>query len=530
MKLEDFTIGSKLGAAFFVVIALTVFLGGFSLYQMKNIHASTEDIAENWLPNIKTLGDLRARTNQYRRYEMNHILAADEQERDQAEKLMGERAALIEQIEKRYGSLISSPEEKAGFEAYKKHKASYFASSAQLVKLSRDGDTSAFDTKNFFRGESNTRFNAMVAEIGKLVEISNKGSDLSHQNALNAYKQTNLLVIGMLVFLVLLASGLSLWMTRQITRPLRHAVKVARHVSEGDLSDPIEVSGKDETALLLQAMSEMQRNLNHLVTNVRQNAESLASASAQIAQGNQDLSARTESQASSLEETAASMEELSATVKQNADSSRQANEFAVNASQVAVHGGEVVGRFVDTMQGINESSRKIADIISVIDGIAFQTNILALNAAVEAARAGEQGRGFAVVASEVRSLAGRSAAAAKEIKTLIDVSVQRVEQGTSLVEQAGSTMKNVVGSIKQVTDIMVEITAASNEQAAGVSEVEEAVTQMDQATQQNAALVEEMAASAVSLKSQANELLQTVAVFKLTKNDASRPTQLLLPG
>lgn len=248
----------------------------------------------------------------------------------------------------------------------------------------------------------------------------------------------------------------------------------------------------------------------------------MASASAQIAQGNHDLSARTESQASALEQTASSMEELSATVRQNADNARQANQLAQNASTVAVEGGEVVGRVVDTMKGINESSRKISDIIGVIDGIAFQTNILALNAAVEAARAGEQGCGFAVVASEVRSLAGRSAEAAKEIKGLINDSVLRVEQGTALVDQAGVTMTEVVSSIRRVTDIMGVISAASNEQSLGVAQVGEAITQMDQATQQNAALVEEMAAAAGSLKSQAQELVQTVAVFKLGALDAHR--------
>jgi len=253
------------------------------------------------------------------------------------------------------------------------------------------------------------------------------------------------------------------------------------------------------------------------VHRVRLNADSVATASAEISQGNSDLSMRTEEQASALEETAASMEELSSTVRQNAENARQGNQLAQNASTVAVRGGEVVGQVVDTMKGINDASRKIADIIGVIDGIAFQTNILALNAAVEAARAGEQGRGFAVVASEVRSLAGRSAEAAKEIKGLISDSVQRVEQGTVLVDQAGTTMAEVVAAIRRVTDIMGEISAASTEQSQGVAQVGEAVTQMDQATQQNAALVEESAAAAESLKLQAQQLVQAVAVFKLAQ-------------
>ncbi len=309
--------------------------------------------------------------------------------------------------------------------------------------------------------------------------------------------------------------------TRSITMPIRKAVASAQAIADGDLSTQVEATGQDEAAQLLLALQTMQTNLARIVGNVRQGSESVSTASAEIAQGNNDLSARTEQQASALEETAASMEELSSQVKHNADNARQANQLAMSASTVAIKGGEVVAQVVDTMRGINEASRKIADIISVIDGIAFQTNILALNAAVEAARAGEQGRGFAVVASEVRSLAGRSAEAAKEIKGLINASVERVEQGTVLVDQAGSTMEEVVTSIRRVTDIMGEISSASNEQSLGVSQVGEAVAQMDQTTQQNAALVEEMAAAASSLKSQAQELVQTVAVFTLGVGDVT---------
>jgi len=276
----------------------------------------------------------------------------------------------------------------------------------------------------------------------------------------------------------------------------------------------------------------MQAQLSRIVGAVRQSADNISTASNEVAQGNNDLSARTEEQASALEETAASMEELSSTVKQNADNAKQANQLALGASTVAIKGGEVVSQVVTTMKGINDSSKKIADIISVIDGIAFQTNILALNAAVEAARAGEQGRGFAVVASEVRSLAGRSADAAKEIKTLITASVERVEQGTALVDQAGTKMSEVVDAIKRVTDIMGEISAASQEQSAGVAQVGEAVTQMDQATQQNAALVEESAAAAESLKAQAQQLVSAVSVFKLSQGDALQrsPATMVAPA
>ncbi len=301
----------------------------------------------------------------------------------------------------------------------------------------------------------------------------------------------------------------------RIVDSMHKAVGFTEAVAEGDLTKDLQSSGHDEVAQLMNALGRMRNKLVQVVSTVRQASDSVNTASAEIAQGNHDLSARTESQASALEETAASMEQLSSTVRQNADNARQANQLAQSASSVATQGGQVMSQVVQTMEGISDSSRKIADIINVIDGIAFQTNILALNAAVEAARAGEQGRGFAVVAGEVRSLAGRSADAAKEIKQLISESVNRVDAGTQLVGQAGATMNEVVTSIRRVTDIMGEISAASSEQSAGVSQVGEAVTQMDQVTQQNAALVEEMAAAASSLHGQAQELVQAVAVFKL---------------
>jgi methyl-accepting chemotaxis protein len=303
----------------------------------------------------------------------------------------------------------------------------------------------------------------------------------------------------------------------RLMRPLRALSQAMVNLSSGeaDLRTTLQVQGNDELAAIGSGFNQFVSKIHGVLAQVRGSADSVANASAEIAQGNNDLSARTEHQASALEETAASMEELNSTVQQNAENARQANQLAMQASTVAVQGGEVVGQVVETMKGINDASRKISDIIGVIDGIAFQTNILALNAAVEAARAGEQGRGFAVVASEVRSLAGRSAEAAKEIKQLIGTSVDRVEQGTTQVDKAGETMAEVVTSIRRVTDIMGEISAASSEQSAGVAQVGEAVAQMDQATQQNAALVEEMAAAASSLKSQANELVQVVGVFKL---------------
>lgn len=379
----------------------------------------------------------------------------------------------------------------------------------------------------------NTQCRPLLAELVKASEAYAAYTEERSKALLTAEEEdiaarrTRLTIVCTLI--VLFVIGAAIWVIRSITRPLAEAVRIAGAVSNGDLTHPIVVHSTDETGRLLAALQAMQESLIQVVSRVRQGSESVATASSEIAQGNHDLSARTESQASALEETAASMEELSSTVQHNAENARQANQLAQGASGVALRGGEVVAQVVQTMRGISESSHKIADIISVIDGIAFQTNILALNAAVEAARAGEQGRGFAVVASEVRALAGRSADAAKEIKTLISASVERVEQGTQLVDQAGSTMQEVVQSIRRVTDIMGEISAASTEQSQGVAQVGEAVTQMDQVTQQNAALVEEMAAAASSLKGQAHELVQAVAVFQLRQNPygADQPLRAL---
>ncbi len=529
MKISDLRIGVKLAAGFLAVVLLTALLGAISLVQMSRIHANAEEIATNLLPSVTQTGELRVLLNRMRRAEAGMVTARSAAEvKAFAEQVAG-RHKDLSRVEAVYESLIDMPKEREVFNAYKTRKAAYVALKDKLADIAKGVDFSTAETMELtadalsmlYAGESESAFVTTAETLGELQKINSDAALQANEDAKTVFNVARAWVLGTLGLCVALAAVLGVAITRAVTRPAHHAVLAARAIADGDLATEVPSGGKDEMGQLLSALGDMRANLARVVSGVRSNAEGVASASSQIASGNNDLSARTEQQASALEETAASMEELGSTVRQNADNARQANQLAVSASTVAVQGGDVVAEVVETMKGINASSNKIADIISVIDGIAFQTNILALNAAVEAARAGEQGRGFAVVAGEVRNLAGRSAEAAKEIKSLITASVERVEQGTALVDKAGATMTEVVASIRRVTDIMGEISAASSEQSAGVGQVGEAVTQMDQATQQNAALVEEMAAAASALNAQAGELVNAVAVFKLDAHATS---------
>ena len=511
--IRDLKIGTRLGLAFGVVLLILVLSVGVGVWRLQELAQTTHDLGTTDSEKLKLAVEWRQTIDVNWVRTKAVLLDPDVSRMPMWQAEMNKTSELTLAVRKRLVELIQSDEGKALIANIDAAREAYRTPRNDLVKRKAAGE----DVQVVLEKELRPLAEAYLEAIRQLEKRQQAIYDKTlHDAEASAATGRLILMVGGVVA-VLLGAGFAWGLSRSIVVPVTQASASAQQIAEGDLTQEIHSEGQDEAAQLQQALKHMQGNLTRIVTQVRQGSESVATASAEIASGNHDLSARTESQASALEETAASMEELSSTVKQNADNARQANQLAQSASTVAVQGGEVVAQVVDTMKGINDSSKKIADIINVIDGIAFQTNILALNAAVEAARAGEQGRGFAVVAGEVRNLAGRSADAAKEIKALITDSVQRVEHGSALVDQAGSTMNEVVTSIRRVTDIMGEISAASTEQSQGVSQVGEAVTQMDQATQQNAALVEEMAAAASSLKSQANELVQTVATFKLAQ-------------
>jgi len=515
MKLSNLRIGAKLGAAFAAIVVMTMALGVFAWSQLSAINSNVVDLATNWLPSIQVLGEMQDTLGQIRRAEGQHVIATAANDKKAQEDRTRKLIQSLSEQEKRYEGM-QTPPEKLIYAEYLQHRQAYLASAEKLAALSIQGEDKLADARAYFNGEARATMQAAFTDVQKMADINLKGADASFKHSQERYGQTLIWVSIAVALSLLLALVLGVLLTRAIVGPLVRAATVAEQLAAGDLTVAIPVAGQDETGLLLKSMAHMRDQFSVIVQRVRSNAEGVSSASAEIAMGNQDLSNRTEQQASALEQTAASMEELNATVKHNADNARGANQLAQSASHIAIQGGQVVSEVVDTMRGINDSSRRIADIISVIDGIAFQTNILALNAAVEAARAGEQGRGFAVVASEVRSLAGRSAEAAKEIKGLISDSVTRVGHGSTLVDKAGATMADVVGSIRRVTDIVGEISAASTEQSSGVSQVGEAIIHMDQATQQNAAMVEQMAAAANALRTQAAELVEAVAQFKIT--------------
>ncbi|VTU33478.1 methyl-accepting chemotaxis protein [Variovorax sp. PBL-E5] len=511
--MKNWKIGTQLGMGFALVLALAAGIAAVGVLRLQAVGDATQEMAQHSLAKERLAAAWLQSTsnNSVRTFA---LLKSDNPEvQAYLQKNIGTTSAAISATQKKLEEMLASPEELALAEDIRKRRAEYVGLRNDILKLQAQGR----------QAEAAQLTDGQLVPLLDSYDASIRGM-LSHQQAeidktaaaideLHRSGRRNLLVLAALA---LALGALLAWrLTRGIVQPIDEAILIAETVASGDLSQEFATERGGDFGRLLNGMGEMEDTLTELVRRIKGSTDSIVVASREIASGNQDLSSRTEEQASSLQQTAASMEELTSTVKQNADNARQANQLAVSASEVAVKGGSVVSQVVDTMGSINASSRKIVDIIGVIDGIAFQTNILALNAAVEAARAGEQGRGFAVVASEVRNLAQRSAAAAKEIKTLIGDSVDKVEEGSKQVAEAGRTMQEIVGSVKRVTDIMGEITAASQEQTSGIEQINQAITQMDQVTQQNAALVEEAAAAAASLQEQAGGLSLVVGEFRL---------------
>jgi methyl-accepting chemotaxis protein len=513
MNFSDMKISTRLALGFGLVSLLITLLGGTALWKGNKMAESITEVVLQRAPIVADSNDLQDDVNEQARVIRNMVIFTKiEDIRKEGQQVLASRKRVSE-IFARLDKSVSSDKGKQLLAQMKEQSGQFRAAVDAMVRAAEEGKRDeAVDMLLTTVRPVQLKYMATIADMNTFqTELMNKAGKEATEDAASL----KIAVLATLAVALSIAVALSLWIIRSITVPIGQALSVSRAVAAGDLSLQFEARGNNETAQLLVALKEMQANLGSVVADVRRNADSVATASSQIAQGNADLSGRTEEQASALQQTAASMEQLGTTVKQNADNASQANNLAQGAAGVAEQGGEVVAQVVDTMKGINDSSKKISDIISVIDGIAFQTNILALNAAVEAARAGEQGRGFAVVAAEVRNLAHRSSDAAKEIKTLITESVGRVAQGTTLVDQAGATMNEIVRSIRGVTQVISEISNASTQQSAGMAQISTAVHQMDQATQQNAALVEESAAAADSLKQQARQLVTSVAVFKL---------------
>jgi methyl-accepting chemotaxis protein len=516
-------IGTRLAAGFALTLMMTVIIATVGVWRLNQVAQETQIILAEPLAKERMIAEWYTQIFAAVRRTAAIVKSSDSSLTAYFKEDAAATGKLSADLVKKIEPLISGDEETALFKSVMEHRAAYSKARDGAIKAKADGNTEL--AEQILTQQFTPAAKAYEERVHDLVNLQQKHiSDSAAMIAGTAARGK--VVIGSLAAGALLLGGVFAWLlTRSITRPLRRAVQAAEQVAAGDLTVRIDSSASDETGALLRALGNMNDSLAKIVDEVRTGTQTISGASGEIAAGSFDLSSRTEQQAAALEETAASMEELTGTVRQNADNARQANQLAIAASSVATQAGASVDQVVATMGSINESSRKIVDIISVIDGIAFQTNILALNAAVEAARAGEQGRGFAVVASEVRTLAQRSAAAAKEIKGLIGDSVEKVDTGTKLVDQTGATMREVVDSIRRVTDIMGEISSASQEQITGIDQVNQAMGQMDNATQQNAALVEEATAATASLQDQAKRLAQVVDVFKL---DAAHTTPVVV--
>jgi methyl-accepting chemotaxis protein len=524
MGIGNWKIGARLAAGLGVSIIFMVGISVIGIGNLGKLNNNTQDLAADKIPKVilayETIGGLNDIARAMRNAMLSKDTAVVKAELERVDKRKVEIAARLDKL----SALIADdedPQSKAKLQAVLDARDKYAAVQTAFVQMSHD-ESKREESVNYLLTTVRKEQTAYLNALSELVKFQNAAVEDASAVAAQSFSSSRNMMILLTVVAAGLASWVLFWITGSITRPLNRAVDMAQAVAGGDLTMRMECTTTDETGQLLRALIDMNDSLARTVGQVRSGTDTIATASNQIASGNMDLSSRTEQQAASLEETASSMEELTSTVTQNAENARQATKLVVAASEFATKGGAVVGQVVTTMGAIKESSGKIVDIISVIDGIAFQTNILALNAAVEAARAGEQGRGFAVVASEVRTLAQRSASAAKEIKELIGRSVQTVDAGSALVDEAGTTMEGIVKAVKQVADIMTQISAASSEQSTGIEQVNQAIVSIDDVTQQNAALVEEAAAAAQSMRDQADLLAQAVSVFKLAGSPPTR--------
>ena len=526
--LSNMKIGHRLALGFAVVLALSILVTAISIVKLNSVAAAAEQMLDQPIKKERLIGDWASNISVAVIRTSAIIKSSDPSLTDFFARNIEETNAKATMYLKDVKALLTTPEETAIFEKMIALRDGYAGGRKEAVRLKSEGKSE--EAMQVHDKVYIPAANAYQANIQALVALQRRQVDALRDEIRTTRNDSSRTMVLLGVLSVAFGSLCAWWLTRSITRPVQSAVALARRVAAGDLTSRSETHARDEIGVLQNTLADMNAKLHGLVTGIRSGAHAIATASSEIAAGNLDLSSRTEQQASSLEETASSMEELNSTVSQNADNARQASMLATSASEVAGRGGVVVAQVVDTMASINESSKKIADIIGVIDSIAFQTNILALNAAVEAARAGEQGRGFAVVATEVRNLAHRSAGAAKEIKELIDASVARVDAGARLVDQAGATMTEIVGSVQRVTDIIGEISAATGEQTTGIGQINEAINGMDQVTQQNAALVEQAAAASNAMHEQAGQLLEAVSVFKLTAHEQPVPVRSARAG